>query len=154
MNVVPKNYGWDEFYDRLLDLTEHSFTPRAISRRWGATRQFTGRAVNFLRAVSSEGFGRISHFRRVRRALAADPSIRRYLEQESAELPHFYIDKMRSDLKQMWEHLPSEAVRHDPYAFLKKSDAQVRREAGTPLDPTPNEPATNNIQIMAAVAKR
>ncbi|HEV2748006.1 MAG TPA: hypothetical protein VGW34_12000 [Allosphingosinicella sp.] len=122
MNVVPKNYRWTEFYDHLLGLTEYSFAPRAIARRWGATRGFTSRAVNFLRAVSSEGSGRIRHFRQVRRALDGDISVRRYLERESNALPQFYVDKMRADLGPMWKLLPPEAIRHDPYAFLRKSE--------------------------------
>ena len=123
MNVRPKHYRWDEFYDRLLDLTEYSFSARAIYRRWGATRQFTSRAVNFLRAVSSEGQGRIRHFRRVRRALDADPQVRRYLDQETTELPQFYVDRIRADLGPLWSRLPPDAIRHDPYAYLKKAEA-------------------------------
>jgi hypothetical protein len=157
MNVVPRHYGWDEFYDRLLDLTEHSFTPRAIVRRWGATRRFAGRAVNFLRAVSSEGFGRVRHFRRVRRALDADPSMRRYLEQDSRDLPRFYIDKMRSDLGPFWEHLPKAAVHHDAYAFLNKAEAagaQAFSAATLPSRGGSSDPATNRIQSEAAAANR
>ena len=125
MNVRPKHYRWDEFYDRLLDLTEYSFSARSIYRRWGATRQFTSRAVNFLRAVSSEGQGRIRHFRRVRRALDADPQVRRYLDQETTELPQFYVDRIKADLGPLWSRLPPDAIRHDPYAYLKKADAPV-----------------------------
>ena len=158
MNVVPSHYGWVEFYDRLLDLTRHSFTPRAIVRRWGATRRFTSRAVNFLRAVSSEGFGRIGHFRRVRRAIDADPAMLAYLERRSAELPSFYLDKMRADLGPMWRHLPRGAIEHDPSAFLGKQAAaggaaQARREASASLAPGRAEPTTNHIQIVAAAAK-
>jgi hypothetical protein len=144
MNVIPKNYQWPEFYDRLLDLTEYSFTPRAIVRRWGATQRFTSRAVNFLRAVSSEGFGRIRHFRRVRDAIDRDPSVRLYLAGESRELPAFYVDKMRSDLGAMWKLLPRQAIEHDPYAFLKKSEAA--RAAATPsaLRPEPD------LEVVAA----
>ena len=79
--------------------------------------------MNFIRAVSSEGFGRIRHFRRVRRALDADPAMRPYLAGKSRELPQFYLDKLRSDLGPMWALLPPEAIHHDPYAFLKKAGA-------------------------------
>ncbi|HEY6814665.1 MAG TPA: hypothetical protein VI168_03905, partial [Croceibacterium sp.] len=152
MNVVPKNYGWNEFYGRLLDLTEHSFTPRAIMRRWSATRDLAGRTVNFLRAISSEGFGRAKHFRAVRHAIATDPAMRRYLEQDGTELPPLYLDKMRSDLGPFWQHLPAEAVHHDPYAYMHKQDqaafpAASRRRGST-------EPATNSTQIEAQSANR
>lgn len=123
MNVVPRHYDWDEFYDRLLDLTEYSFTPRAIARRWRGTRQFTSKAVNFLRAVSSEGRGRIRHFRRVRRALDADPAVRRYLRQETSELPQFYVDRIRADLGPLFPLLPPQAICHDAYAYLHKEGA-------------------------------
>jgi hypothetical protein len=150
MNVVPQNYGWDEFYARLLDLTEHSFTPRAIVRRWGATREFAGRAVNFLRAVSSEGRGRIRHFRAVRHALATDPAVRRYMEQDSTELPQLYRDKMQADLGPFWDLLPKDAVLHDAYAFLKKS-AEVESQASASRDGT-SEASTNTIHTDAATA--
>ena len=156
MNVIPKNYGWIEFYERLLDLTEYSFTPRAIARRWRATSQFTAQAVNFLRAVSSEGYGRIRHFRRVRRAIEDDPAMLLYLRAESRELPRFYLDKMRSDLGPVWEHLPSEAVHHDPYAFLKKREAanHVRLDASERADSNRNAPTTNRIQVGVTTANR
>jgi hypothetical protein len=157
MNVVPKNYGWAEFYDRLLDLTEYSFTPKAIVRRWGATRKFTSRAVNLLRAVSSEGFGRARHFRQVRAALENDPTVLRYLNRESTELPQLYLDKMRSDLGSFWDLLPREAVLHDAYAFLKKaetSDDHAFSGARAAWRDGKTEPSTNSIQIDAATANR
>jgi hypothetical protein len=123
MNVIPKNYGWGEFYDRLLDLTEYSFSARAIYRRWGATQRFTSRAVNFIRAVSSEGYGRIRHYKSVRRALDTDPAMKPYFAGESQDLPDFYIEKMRTELGELWPLLPKGAVHHDPYAFLKKARA-------------------------------
>ena len=122
MNVVPKNYEWDEFYANLTDLTEYTFSARALLRRWRSNSAFTARLLNLIRGASSEGKGRIRHYRRVRRALAADPAMRRYFEQESSELPRFYLDKMRKDLGPMWDLLPKAAIRHDPHAFMKKSD--------------------------------
>lgn len=133
MNVVPRNYRWGEFYDNLLGLTEYSFTPRAIYRRWRGTRQFTSRAVNFLRAVSSEGFGRIRHFRQVRQAIASDRAVRRYLDGESRDLPSFYVDKIRNDLGAMWPLLPKSAIHHDPYAYLKKAGSAA--PAAGPVQP-------------------
>jgi hypothetical protein len=132
MNVVPKNYRWSDFYRNLQSLSEHSFSPRAIWRRWWSTRQFAGRAVNFIRAVSSEGQGRIRHYERVRQAIDKDASVRRYLEQETDVLPQFYIDKIRADLGEpVWRLLPKEAIHHDPYMFRKKSRA-ARAAAAAP----------------------
>ena len=38
MNVRPKNYSWSGLYDRIIDLRRHSFSPRAIARRFAANR--------------------------------------------------------------------------------------------------------------------
>jgi hypothetical protein len=165
MNVRPQNYEWGDFYDKLLGLTEYSFTPRAILRRWGGTRKFTSRAVNFLRAVSSEGFGRIRHYRRVRHAIDTDPAVRRYLAGESSDLPQFYVDKVRSDMGAMWDWLPEGALHHDAYAFLKKSQAcaavaaqrspdQALRDASADRSGIPSEAITNRIHTVAAAANR
>lgn len=149
MNVVPKNYEWDEFYANLTDLTEYTFSARALLRRWRSNSAFTARLLNLIRGASSEGKGRIRHYRRVRRALAADPAMRRYFEQESSELPRFYLDKMRKDLGPMWDLLPKAAIRHDHHAFMKKSDraaagksAEHRFDAGERGGILEVEPAT------------
>lgn len=149
MNVRPANYGWDEFYAHLLDLTEYTFSPRAILRRWGGTRKLTSRVVNFIRAVSSEGQGRIRHYRRVRDALASDPAMQLYLDGASSELPQFYIDKIRIDLGDLWPLLPEQAIHHDAYAFLRKSDDASGGSRRSVSDPT-----TNMIHNVAAAANR
>ena len=61
MNVRPKNYAWPEFYDRLVDLSRYSFSWRAIRRRLGATEGAIPRWMNVVRAMSSEGWGRIEY---------------------------------------------------------------------------------------------
>lgn len=137
MNVVPQNYRWGEFYDNLLDLTEHSFTARAIARRWTSTRDFAGRMVNFLRAVSSEGKGRIRHYKQVRRAIDTDPQVRAYLDRETKKLPDFYVNKIRTELGPMWEKLPPGAVEHDAYAYLHKSEKAKPPVPGVSLEPAP-----------------
>ena len=141
MNVAPMNYQWGEFYDNLLDLTEHSFSARAIFRRWTGTRQFAGRMVNFLRAVSSEGKGRIRHYKQVRRAIDTDPSVRAYLARETKRLPDFYVDRIRRDLGPMWAHLPPGAVEHDAYAFLHKSGKTAEVPAPFSVEPAHIEAA-------------
>ena len=123
MNVVPRHYGWGEFYDRLLDLTEYSFSARAIARRFGATAGGVSKMLNVVRAVSSEGFGRIRHFKAVRARLDEDRAMRDYLEQRTTRLPLFYRDKMRAELGPLWNLLPAEAVEHDPLAYMKSSGA-------------------------------
>ena len=87
MNVKPKNYSWPEFYDQVIDLTKYTFSWRAIVNRFHATRGMIPRWMNVVRAVSSEGFGRLTYHTDVRRRLDADAEFRRYFDQETTELP-------------------------------------------------------------------
>lgn len=125
MNVRPKNYEWPEFYDRLIDLTEHSFSWRSIFRRFKTGREAIPRWLNVVRAISSEGFGRLRYHSEVRRRLDEDASFRAYFEQETDEVPAFFVNRLKKDLGPFWELLPEGAIRHDPQAYLRAEEAQA-----------------------------
>ena len=61
MNVRPKNYTWPEFYKHLVDVTRYSFSWKAIARRIPATPTMIPKWMNVVRAISSEGLGRIRY---------------------------------------------------------------------------------------------
>lgn len=125
MNVRPKNYEWPEFYDRVIDLTEYSFSWKAIARRARANRPAFARWLNVVRAISSEGFGRIKYYKTVRRLLDTDRSVRRFFDGESSVVPPFYVDRIKRDLGAFWPHLPPGALNHDPNAYLKKMTSEA-----------------------------
>lgn len=122
MNVKPKNYSWPDFYERVIDLVKYTYSSRAIFNRYRATKAMVPRWMNVLRAVSSEGFGRIKYHTEVRRRFDTDRQFRRYFEQETTELPHFYVDLARKDLGPLWDWLPDGAMDHDPNAYLKSAN--------------------------------
>ncbi len=150
MNVRPVNYSWVEFYDRLVDLTSYSFSWRAIRRRLGATPAMIPRWMNLVRAMSSEGWGRIAYHTTIRRLLGADPSVRNFMEGEDHRLPSFYEARIQRDLGELYRHLPAGAVMHDPNAYLKSEGhtpvvslqggrrARAGAAAGAPIAATPN----------------
>ena len=107
------------FCDHIVDLTRYSFSWRALFRRFRATTGVASRWLNLLRSVSSEGFGRLRYYRTIRRRLDTDPQFDPYFEQESAELPRFFVDLVRKDLGRFWKWLPEGALSHDPLAYLK-----------------------------------
>jgi hypothetical protein len=119
MNVTPQHYAWPDFYERVIDLTRYTFSWRAILHRCRATTGMIPRWMNVVRAVSSEGFGRIKYHTAVLHRLHTDRQFRRYFEQETTELPPFYVDMVRQDLGPLWEWLPEGALHHDPHAYLK-----------------------------------
>lgn len=119
MNIKPKNYEWPEFYGHVIDLTRHSFSKRAIYRRARATNVMTAKWLNVVRAMSSEGYGRIKYFNEVKHNLETDPSFRAFFEHKSSEVPAFFTNLVRKDLGEFWDWLPKGAMNHDPNAYLK-----------------------------------
>jgi hypothetical protein len=121
MNVRPKHYSWPEFYDRVIDVTEYAVSPTRMLRRFGATRLGTSRWINLIRALSSEGRGRIRMYRAIRGLLDSDRGFRAFFEGETTTVPEYYMDIIRQNLGPFYEHLPLGATDYDPNAYLKKS---------------------------------
>jgi hypothetical protein len=119
MNVRPKNYSWEEFYDHVIDLVRYSFSRSAIMKRIRANKGVIVTAMNLVRAISSEGSGRLRYHREIRRRLNSDLQMHMYFEQETAELPEFYVSQVRKDLGPFWEWLPKGSLHHNPNAYLE-----------------------------------
>lgn len=123
MNVRPLNYKWTEFYDYVIDVTKHTWSWKNIGRRFAAQGPTIPGWMNVLRAVSSEGFGRLKYFRNLRSMLDTDVTIRRFFDGETDEIPEFFVNRVKRELGELWQHLPEGALHHDPNAYLKKSEA-------------------------------
>jgi hypothetical protein len=130
MNVRPQHYEWREFYDHVIDLTQYTFSWRAIARRLAATRRAVPKWLNVVRAISSEGFGRIRHYTALRSRLDGDEPTRAFFAQTTEALPDFYREQVRRDLGALWRWLPEGALSHDQNAYLKA-------ERGAPLAASP-----------------
>jgi hypothetical protein len=139
-NVRPKNYSWADLYENVIGLRKHTFSWRAVGRRFQANRGTIPRWMNALRAVSSEGAGRIRYDTGIRHLLDSDTPLRRFVEGETAALPAFYTDQVRSDLGALWAELPEGALSHDPNAYLRAqrppspADARPSHATAVPAD--------------------
>jgi hypothetical protein len=128
MNLKPKNYEWVDFYDKVIDLTEYTFSKKAIYKRFLASSNFTTRWMNVMRAVSSEGHGRIRFYKMIRKHLVEDKPLRAYFEGETQQLPQLYRDIIAKDLGIWLQWLPKGALEHEPNAYLNKSMADSKRK--------------------------
>ena len=95
-----------------------------------ATSGVVPRWMNLVRAVSTEGWGRLNYYREIRRRLDSDRQFRPYFEQETTALPRFYVDMVRRTLGPLWQWLPDGALHHDPHAYLKAARPQLTACAG------------------------
>lgn len=134
MNVRPRNYGWRAFYEHVIDLTRYSFSVRSMARRFQATQGITSRWLNLVRAISTEGFGRLNYYREIRARLDTDGQFTPFFQQESDELPDFYLDMVRDDLGTLWSWLPEGGLNHDPYGYWK-SERNTAKLAEAPPKP-------------------
>ncbi len=132
MNVRPLHYGWREFYDGVVGVTGYAFSWKAIRRRYAANTMPIPRWMNVVRAISSEGFGRLKYHTRVRALLDSDPSMLAFLEGESPKVPAFYTDRIMRELGPIGQYLPAGGLEHDPLAYLKSrgSEAELVRMGG------------------------
>jgi hypothetical protein len=121
MNVKPRNYSWPDFYEHVIDLVKYTYSWPAILKRAKSNKTMIPRWMNVVRAISSEGFGRIKYHGEVRRRLDTDRPFRRYFEQETTKLPEFYLKLARRDMGPLWDWLPEGAMDHDPNAYLKSA---------------------------------
>ena len=112
----------------MIDLTRYTFSRRAIVRRFRATKAPIPRWMNVVRAVSSEGYGRIRYHSEVRRRLDTDPQLRGYFDRATTELPAFYENQVRRDLGPLWHWLPQGALSHDHHAYLKAEAVPIKLE--------------------------
>jgi hypothetical protein len=133
MNVRPKNYSWPEFYKHLVDVTRYSFSWKAIARRIPATPTMIPKWMNVVRAVSSEGFGRIRYHETILGLLDTDRSVRRYMEGETTQLPEFYASRIRRELGPAYNYLPEGALEHDPNAYLHATTEPGLAQLSGPL---------------------
>jgi len=124
MNLKPKNYEWIDFYDKVIDLTEYTFSAKAMYRRLKATPYYTSKWMNLMRGISAEGHGRIRFYKKLRSMLASDRNMRDYFEGESSHLPKFYTNIIKKDLGKWWEWLPEGALYHDANAYLNKTQRE------------------------------
>jgi len=121
MNVKPLNYSWTKFYDHVVDVTRYSFSWKAIARRIPATPTAIPKWMNVMRAISSEGFGRIKYHTTIRKLLDTDKSVRAYMEGETTVLPEFYLNRIKNELGSLYQWLPEGGLEHDPNAYLKST---------------------------------
>jgi hypothetical protein len=113
MNIIPRNYTYVELLDRLSDLTRYSFLPRIAWRRLAANSASTLSLVRWSQLIRSKGIlgkGRYDHYRKMRDRLTSDRELQAFYSGESAKVPSYFRDKIRSDLGRYFEHLPDRAL--------------------------------------------
>jgi hypothetical protein len=112
----------------VIGLRKYAFSWHAVGRRFHANQGLIPRSINTVRAVSSEGTGRIRYDSKVLSLLDRDQALRRFFEGETRDVPLFYTDQVRADLGPWWDFLPDGALQHDQNAYLRASSGRFSAE--------------------------
>ena len=105
-----------------------------------------------MRAVSTEGLGRIRYDSTIRGLLDSDASVRRFFEGETPAVPGFYAERVRRDLGPLWDWLPAGALEHDPNAYLAATLASSPTLPRLAPKPAPHAPLRAAGRVTAAEA--
>lgn len=123
-NVRPSNYSWTEFYIYMIDLNDHAFSWKSIVNRCRVNKEPIPRWTNVVRGIEAR-VGKMKMHREMIRQFDTNPKFRAYFEQETTELPEFYVSRIRNDLGPLWEWLPEGALHYDPNAYLKAEESSL-----------------------------
>jgi radical SAM superfamily enzyme YgiQ (UPF0313 family) len=126
-NARPRHYSFPQLYDHMIRLLRHNFAWSTIWRRHRAVASALPRWINLVRAVSAEGRGRVAYLESTRRRFDTDPSVRRFFDGESTDVPYFLREQIDRKLGRLRAWLPPDALAYDPNEASAPLPISLRR---------------------------
>lgn len=110
MNIIPRNYSWEEFYAHFIDLLKYSFSAKAMYRRFKANPMKAAKWITLFLSLSVGGLGKKNHVFAILKNLRRKPDFRSFMNNETDRVPDFMIKKIKKDLGPMWDWLPDKSL--------------------------------------------
>ena len=141
MNIRPKNYEWPELFDLSIDLLEHTFSYPMSFRRIRNAQDWRVKVIYFFRGLVFRNAGKLARYKEIRRLLDEDRQFRNFYEQETNEIPQYFVDGIKKDMGSLWEWLPHGALYHDQNAYYKGEVLKASAKK--------NEPKSRQFRVNA-----
>jgi len=125
LNIIPKNYTWEEFYLRYIDLLQYSFSAKAVQRRFNANRMAVPKWITLLLSLTIGGRGKIKHLSNLIEDLRREPDFQSFVKKETNRVPAFLIEKVKKDLGEMWQWLPNKSLSYNPNVISNYHSAEL-----------------------------
>ena len=119
LNIVPKNYTWEEFNMYMIDLLKYSFSPRAIYRRFKAIHYNTSRWITLFMSLTVGGSGKKRFLSDMLKHNRTDPDFHAFLNKERLQVPQFMREKVKKDLGPLWYWLPDKSLSYNTNVLSK-----------------------------------
>ncbi|MGB8492599.1 MAG: hypothetical protein WCE64_16215 [Bacteroidales bacterium] len=114
MNIIPRNYSWEEFYVHYIDLLKYGFSARAMYRRFRANPIKAAKWITLFLSLSQGGLGKISHVSAMLENYRRKADFRSFMNKETIQVPAFMIEKVKKELGPMWYWLPDKSLSLNP----------------------------------------
>lgn len=124
LNIVPRNYSWEEFYTHYIDLLKYSFSPKALYRRFKANPFRAARWFTLFMSLSVGGSGKKRCARTILKNMRTQPDFRSFMNRETDQIPALMIEQVKNDLGPIWEWLPNKTLSQKPN-ILEESESLV-----------------------------
>jgi hypothetical protein len=119
VNIVPRNYSWEEFYTHYIDLLKYSFSARALYRRFKANTFKGARWFTLFMSLSVGGSGKKGDAFSVLKNLRTKKDFRSFMNRETDQIPAFMVEQVKKDLGPIWEWLPDKSLSQNPKMLLE-----------------------------------
>jgi len=113
LNIIPKNYSWENLYIQFIDLLDYSFSKKAMSNRFNANPLFTTRWTTLLLSLTIGGIGKKRFLSAMLKRLRNDSAFRSFVTKENNRVPEFMIESVKKDLGPLWKWLPDKTFSYD-----------------------------------------
>ena len=110
LNIMPKNYSWEEFYTLYIDLLKYSFSARVMYNRFKANPDRAARLFTLFLSLSEGGSGKIRHVASILKNFRTKKDFRSFMNKETDQIPAYMIEQVRKDLGPIWEWLPDKTL--------------------------------------------
>ncbi|MCE5347508.1 MAG: hypothetical protein LLG13_14650 [Bacteroidales bacterium] len=114
LNIIPKNYTWEEFYILFIDLLKYSFSSKAIYRRYNSNYMAASKWITLLLSFTIGGAGKIKYLSDMLKNLRKEPDFQSFVKKEINYVPTFMIEDAKKDLGPMWQWLPNKSLSYNP----------------------------------------
>jgi hypothetical protein len=114
LNIIPKNYTWEELYVHFIDLLKYSFSARAMYRRFNANHMVSAKWITLLLSATIGGSGKIRLLSGMLDKLQREPDFQSFIKKQTNRVPASMIENVKKDLGPFWHWLPNKDLSYNP----------------------------------------
>lgn len=113
INIIPKNYTWEELYIGFIDLLKYSFSAKAMYRRFNSNRMTSAKWITLFLSATIGGSGKIKLLSDMMENLKNEPDFQSFVKNHSRRVPASIIAEVKNDLGPFWYWLPNKDLSYN-----------------------------------------